>query len=67
MKNIIIDADVLWPIAIGTFLVVLALSVTSCSEKSEKLSHDETIEYLENGCERVAIVGSVGTHWVCSE
>lgn len=67
MKNITIDSDVLWPIAIGVFLVVLSLGVTSCTEETERLRNDETKMYLDNGCERIAITGSTGTHWVCSE
>jgi hypothetical protein len=67
MNRIVIDADVVWPISIGMVLIVLIINVTSCSEKFNQLKHDETVLYLNKGCERTIVAGGPGTHWICTK
>jgi len=60
-------SDNIWPIVCCIMVCTAFFTMSSCQEQRQTQHAITEQQYLKAGCEKTAIPGSSGTHWVCSK
>tara|TARA_R110000850_G_scaffold165803_1_gene290838 strand:- start:1586 stop:1783 length:198 start_codon:yes stop_codon:yes gene_type:complete len=58
--------EVVWPLVICVFLSIAVSKFSGCAENSFIEDSKQVQSYIDAGCRKAAVMGSQGTHWVCT-